>query len=219
MPDLAYQDLVNIHELVRERFHINGGVRDPSTLDAISKRPSQGHFGLTPFPDVFLKAASIMEGIIRWSPFVDGNKRTALVATTVYLRINRYALVLPLSAVRFSVQIAQNKEDDPATTQRLLKRIAKWIQFHAANNAGDYLFTFRWHMRYPVKLLAFLLRVHLDFVARRILGYWLALDLNPQRMEDVTSVMGFLLDTTELAITTDESHWRRIFKAADPGSQ
>ena len=68
MAEFTYQDLINIHDLVRQRFGINGGVRDPSLVDATAKRPSQGHFGITPFPDVYSKAASIMEAVIRWSP-------------------------------------------------------------------------------------------------------------------------------------------------------
>jgi len=199
--DLSYEDLVNIHEFVQRTLGINAGVRDSSLVDAIAKRPSQGYFGTTPFRDTQSKAASIMEAIIRWSPFVDGNKRTALLATSAYLQVNGYSLVCPLSAVRFCVQIAQVTEDDPDTTRRLLRRIEGWIRVHSApKNTLELKRKFNWHLYYPTRLLGFLIRIRLRIVAFALLDYWLAFDLYPESRKDVESTLHFLLDLAKVGV-------------------
>lgn len=42
--------------------------------------------------DLVTQAATLLWGLVRSHPFVDGNKRTALVATTAFLDINGYRL-------------------------------------------------------------------------------------------------------------------------------
>ncbi len=199
--DLSYEDLVNIHEFVQRTLIIRAGVRDSSLVDAIAKRPSQGYFGTTPFRDLPLKAASIMEGIIRWSPFVDGNKRTALLATSAYLQVNGYSLVCPLGAVRFCVQIARVTKDDPETTRKLLKRIERWIRIHSApKNTRELERKFNWHLYYPTRLLAILIRIRLRIVVFALLDHWLAFDLYPERRKDVESTLRFLLDVAKVSV-------------------
>ena len=125
MPELSAQDIINIHQIVQNRFQIQlAGVREPGLVESIAVRPKQVVYGTITFPDIFSKAASLMEAIIRWHPFVDGNKRTALLVTNVYLGINGYTLML-LSAQSDSQLRVQVKETDQKTIDRLLRKIAK----------------------------------------------------------------------------------------------
>lgn len=137
MAELTAADLENLHKIVEEHFHLTLGTKERGILDAIANRPSQRAYGEEPFPDVYTKAASIMEGIIRWHPFVDGNKRTALVAVSAYLDINGYILVIPLSAVRFTVLVAKNTKTDARSNKKLIKKIAKWIKKYSADKEDD----------------------------------------------------------------------------------
>jgi len=54
-------------------------------------------------PTVFELAASLAFGIARNHPFVDGNKRTAFVSASLFLRMNGYELTAgqPEAAVTF----------------------------------------------------------------------------------------------------------------------
>ena len=99
---LTSEDIEFIHDMVVERFNITKGTLNKSTLDAVVQRPNVEIKGgpndnYTPFDNVYTKAAGIMESIIRWHPFADGNKRTALLTVMYYLFLNNYAIVLPLS--------------------------------------------------------------------------------------------------------------------------
>ncbi len=118
MEELTTNDLLYLHSVVEAKFKVFTGVKDLGLIQAIADRPNQKLYGLfIPYPDVFAKAASIMEGIIRMHPFYDGNKRTALLAAIAYLELNGYKMIVPLSAVRFTVNIAKTTKNDRKVTQ------------------------------------------------------------------------------------------------------
>ncbi|WP_408988084.1 type II toxin-antitoxin system death-on-curing family toxin [Sphingomonas sp. SUN019] len=66
------------------------GLRDRSMLESAMARPQN----LVAYgePDVADLAASYAFGIAKNHPFVDGNKRTALVVSETFLALNGYAL-------------------------------------------------------------------------------------------------------------------------------
>ncbi|GIV20391.1 MAG: death-on-curing protein [Armatimonadota bacterium] len=68
------------------------GIRDEGLLESALARPRQ-IFAYEPEADIAWLAAAYAWGIVRAHPFVDGNKRTALVACRVFLRLNGYDLV------------------------------------------------------------------------------------------------------------------------------
>lgn len=64
------------------------GIRDEGLLDSALNSPiSKTEYG---DPDIANLAAAYSFGIAKNHPFVDGNKRTALVAARAFLRINGY---------------------------------------------------------------------------------------------------------------------------------
>lgn len=66
------------------------GVRDEGLFESAMARPQNlANYGE---PDVADLAASYAYGIARNHPFVDGNKRTALVVAESFLRINGFRL-------------------------------------------------------------------------------------------------------------------------------
>jgi death on curing protein len=99
--DLTYDEILSIHREVEARFpNIHRGVQQPGLLESITKRPSQKHYNEEHFPDVYSKCASLIEAIIQWHPFFDGNKRTGLLAASYYMYKNKLMLVMPLWAVK-----------------------------------------------------------------------------------------------------------------------
>ena len=66
------------------------GVRDEGLLEPALARARQKHaYGDPTIPEM---AAAYAFGIARNHPFVDGNKRTALMAAYVFLRLNGFVL-------------------------------------------------------------------------------------------------------------------------------
>ena len=66
------------------------GVRDAALLASALAKPRNLYAYGDPKPDLAALAASYSFGIARNHPFVDGNKRTALVIGQLFLRLNGY---------------------------------------------------------------------------------------------------------------------------------
>jgi death-on-curing protein len=58
-----------------------GMVRDYELLEAAVMRPRQTVMGLDAYPSIHEKAAALTHSLIKNHPFVDGNKRTALLTS------------------------------------------------------------------------------------------------------------------------------------------
>ena len=71
-----------------------GPVRDLGLLDSASHRPQAAFFGQDAYPSLTGKAAALMHSIAGNHALADGNKRLALLAAAVFLRINGYRLDL-----------------------------------------------------------------------------------------------------------------------------
>lgn len=114
--------ILAIHdELIAEHGGL-GGVRDEGLLDSALARPRQ----LLAYgdPTLFELAASYASGIVRNHPFLDGNKRTGLMAAYIFLRLNGYRLdVAEVEAVAAFQDLAAGEMDEAM--------LAKWIEANA----------------------------------------------------------------------------------------
>lgn len=82
-----------MHETLIREYGGNGGVRDEGLLESALARPqNQAAYG---DPTLAEMAAAYAFGIARNHPFVDGNKRTALMAAYAFLRMNGLRLTAP----------------------------------------------------------------------------------------------------------------------------
>lgn len=63
-------------------------VRDIGLLDSACHRPASSAFGTDAYPTLLGKAAALLHSLVANHPFLDGNKRTAWLATVVFLRDN-----------------------------------------------------------------------------------------------------------------------------------
>ena len=61
-------------------------LRDAGLLDSACHRPSASAFGEDAYPSLIMKAAALLHSLTANHPFIDGNKRTAWLATVVFLR-------------------------------------------------------------------------------------------------------------------------------------
>ena len=63
-------------------------VRDVGLLGAAAARPQTTVFGEDAYPDLWTKAASLLQSVVKNHPLVDGNKRLGWLATAVFLELN-----------------------------------------------------------------------------------------------------------------------------------
>jgi death-on-curing protein len=100
------------------------GVRDLNALKAALDRPFSGFGDVQLFPTVFLKAAALGHGIATAHPFVDGNKRTALLATAALLELHGWALCA-------SAGEQESTLVSLALKQLSLEDFARWLEEHS----------------------------------------------------------------------------------------
>ncbi|MDE1814327.1 MAG: type II toxin-antitoxin system death-on-curing family toxin [Thaumarchaeota archaeon] len=206
MEDLTAEDLLDLHNVVEEKFKVFTGVKDLGLVKAISERPNQVLYGkFTPFDNVFTKAASLMEGIIRMHPFYDGNKRTALLATIAYLQLNGYIMAIPLSAVRFTVKIARYEKNDPESTAKLILKIAKWLEKLSAksDNPSEVARKSLFYFLIPIILLIPVSVISLGWIGKLVLGRWMAFDMYPEYRQESGKIFSFIIETTRKSLKKD----------------
>jgi len=91
-PENCFHLTVNIvreiHAEAIAKFGGSAGVRDTALLESAVAAPQAGYGGKSVFADVAEVAAAYLFYLCRNHPFIDGNKRTALGACIVFLRLN-----------------------------------------------------------------------------------------------------------------------------------
>jgi death on curing protein len=86
-------DILDIHEKSLKDYGGGSGVRDLGLLESAIARPFQTFGGEDLYPDVITKAAALGESLIINHPFVDGNKRTGIIAILTLLIESRYRVI------------------------------------------------------------------------------------------------------------------------------
>lgn len=106
-------------ELIRQ-FGGAHGLRDLAALQSAVARPQTGYYR-----DLIEEAAALFESLSQNHPFLDGNKRTAITATGVFLALNGYQLV-------FGDEETFQWLNNLYETHRLNKsEVESWLRRHA----------------------------------------------------------------------------------------
>jgi len=84
---LLSQAVLSLHDLLLAAFGGRPGLRDANLLESALAR-ARNLWSYSQKSALYQLAAAIGYGICRGHPFVDGNKRTAFIATAVFLERN-----------------------------------------------------------------------------------------------------------------------------------
>jgi death-on-curing protein len=121
-----------VHDIHAEAIKTFGGlegVRDENLLASAVLTPQSSFGGKSPYVDIIEVAAAYLFYLCGNHPFFDGNKRTALMAAIVFLRLNGIEPAPDSDEwEEFVLDVAASKLDRDATTRRLrklLKRVRK----------------------------------------------------------------------------------------------
>lgn len=100
-------------------------MRDLGALQAAVARPQATFDGHDLYPDIFAKAAALMESVVKNHPFVDGNKRTAITAAGLLLRRNGYRIAASQEEL-YDFTMAM------ATGTSAVKDAEQWLRNHSS---------------------------------------------------------------------------------------
>jgi death on curing protein len=121
---LTLEEVLLLHARLVQRTGGSGGVRDIGLLDSALARPQATFGGEDLYPSLWHKAAALMHSLIKNHPFVDGNKRTALTTTGLFLELNGYTLTASNKQVLDFARRAVVEKDD-------IELMATWLEKHS----------------------------------------------------------------------------------------
>jgi death on curing protein len=106
------------------------GIRDLGLLVAAVARPQATFAGEDLYPDLFTKAAALMDSLTSNHPFVDGNKRVGITATGLFLVLNGRRLTASNATLeQFALLVAQS--------QLTFSQVASWFQDYSKEFDSD----------------------------------------------------------------------------------
>ena len=85
---LTLAEVIEIHSDQIERYGGQNGIRDRNLLSSAVAMPEASFQGVFPHPTLFDMAAAYAYHLFQYHPFIDGNKRTGLAASLVFLELN-----------------------------------------------------------------------------------------------------------------------------------
>lgn len=101
-------------------------IRDVGLLFSVIARPQATVYGMEAYPDLWAKAAALLESLARHHALVDGNKRIALVLTDVFLGLNGWDLQDSPEHVAYILAVC--------TGQMPLEQSAEHLQRHCVRD-------------------------------------------------------------------------------------
>jgi death-on-curing protein len=121
---LTVEMVREIHAEALERFGGLDGIRELTLLESAVAAPQSSFGGQSPYADIPEVAAAYLFYLCKNHPFIDGNKRAALGACLVFLRLNDFEPQADGPEwEELTMAIASNQLDREQTTQMIRKLV------------------------------------------------------------------------------------------------
>jgi death-on-curing protein len=120
---LSAQQVLFIHARLIVETGGQSGVRDLALLESAVGRPQATFDGKELYGSLFEKAAALLDSLVNNHAFVDGNKRSGITSTGLFLRLNGYRLSCSqLDMENFVLRVA--------TSHPPVDELANWLREH-----------------------------------------------------------------------------------------
>ncbi len=121
---LTHEQVLFLHYRLIEETGGSHGISNVGLLQSAIARPAATFDNNDLYPDLFSKVAALMHSIINNHPFVDGNKRTAISAASIFLLRNNYILTVSnIELEQFTLRVA--------STDTKIEEISEWFTEHS----------------------------------------------------------------------------------------
>ena len=94
---VEFLDTGDLIELARRLLGDPPPVRDIGLLAAAAARPQASAFGSDAYPDIWVKAAALLQSVVNSHALIDGNRRLGWLATAVFLELNGASVTAALN--------------------------------------------------------------------------------------------------------------------------
>jgi len=121
--ELYYPTLADVTLLARK---VDAPIRDLGLIESALARPQTRVFGDDAYPDLFTKAAALLQSMVANHAFVDGNKRMGWIVAVTFLVVNQAVTTLDVDqdrAYRLVISVADGRLRDVAATAVELRQL------------------------------------------------------------------------------------------------
>ena len=129
MDDIIFLSVEDVSLLHKDTIDVDGGshgVRDHGLLDAAVAMPRQQFDGAYLHKDIAAMAAAYLFHIAQNHPFVDGNKRAAVMSALAFLYVNDVELTMvPSDLETITVNVAAGDMEKEKVTRWLRSQMGK----------------------------------------------------------------------------------------------
>jgi death on curing protein len=121
---LTAEQVLFVHYRLLSETGGEHGVRDLGLLESAIARPQATFDRQELYPDIFEKAAVLLESLINNHPFVDGNKRTGIACAVLFLQQNGISFSAKNTELeKFTLRVASSNAGR--------SEITKWLKKHS----------------------------------------------------------------------------------------
>lgn len=121
---LSATELLHLNAFLSQRESMPFGLQSLTALEEAIERPQlklEGDY--EPFPDIWQKAAALVDSCVKHKPFVKMNALTGFFGADLFLRLNGYALRSAIEDLEYIGSMALQQETLP--------QIAAWLKDRA----------------------------------------------------------------------------------------
>ena len=125
---LNFAQVVKVHHRMMQEIEgerqwcLHPGIYE-NLLTCCVEKPQIIIGGWEPYPDIFSKAAALLECIISSNAFIDGSKRTGFLACELFLELNGYRIDPGAAIVEFLLAVAMGTLS--------VNEISNWLREHS----------------------------------------------------------------------------------------
>lgn len=124
-PDfLSLEEVQEFHQQQLDAYGGIHGIRDQGLLESAVAMPQASFGGEYLHTDLFHMAAAYAFHLAENQPFLDGNKRTALMSALVFLDLNGYVVLDPVERLYEAMIAIANKQLDKEQLAELLRELS-----------------------------------------------------------------------------------------------
>ncbi len=121
---LTLAEILYFHDYQIKRFGGEQGIRDEGLLESAIAQPRAGFGGRWLHPTLYDMAAAYAFHICKNHPFLDGNKRTSMVAALVFLDTNGISIQDPKEQLPEAIERIAKGEMNKAEFAGLLRELS-----------------------------------------------------------------------------------------------
>lgn len=204
---MYYPTVRDVEHIIKgkEFYGTDTAIMNRGQLEFILDKPRMVLYGKEQYPELYQKAAALMESVCKAHVLGDGNKRAAMAIAQFMIKINGKYLVIPLKSVRLTVDTVMDERDQMA------EEIQAWFKIHVADNSIQLRIMLE-EIVEEDNVINKLVEQGMYSEAEKIVGKWLAFESYPEYKQQWYERVNAWKQEDDKARSGRYAEWRSLLR-------